>query len=284
MYLYGPSYAGPHPARQEVNTWLLTGAARQSLPQMVALVVELGLLSLDAARSLVEGARLPSDSAVLQRAVIARLAREGDIDAAISAAQHPCFGEDQWRGWRVLGWHLATRGDLPGFRRLAARFNARTLKVEIERMRATLIGEVTRRDGLSAGVAAASSLKQSPTLAVDALAKLGEPGALAAAIAEIPELAMLPEDTWNWPLVRALQADVELTALEHDHPDLAWILDRVLAIDPTRSRGDQQARDGMLLSLWPAIGDSETLARVRKEIRAPSIRKEFGTRLARDVR
>ena len=283
VYLCGPGYAGPYPARQEINTWLSTRAARQSLPEMVALLVQLGLFSLKTARELADQRGSGFDAILVQRAIIARLARNGDLDAAEAAAQHPCFGDEQWRGWRVLAWHHASSGDLAGFRRLASKLNARTVKVEIERMRATLIDEVTGREGLEAGVAAASTLKQPPTLAVDALAKLGQPRRLAEAIAGIPELAALPEDTWNWPMVRALQAEVGRGRLEQDHPDLGWILDRVLAIDPARSRGDQQARDGMLLGLWPAIGEPGTLARVRKEIRAPRTRKEFGATLARDI-
>lgn len=275
VWLSGPSYAGPYPLRSELGTWLKTG--RVSVAEALAGLTRIGVVPAAAVPGFVDSAPDPHSALVLQRALIARLADEGNLDAARAAAQHPCFGDEPWRGWRVLAAHFARVGDVEGYLALSRKLNGRSDKIELDRMRSTLITAITRRDGAEAGLRAAAALKTSPFQVLETLAERGDPQGLVEFIDSHPELATTAEGTGLWPLVHAVAAAVRGAPLEADHPDLGWVLDRVLSMDPGTTR------DGMLLGLWPAVGDRDTLTRMRAAVRAPKYKREFGTLLPREV-
>jgi hypothetical protein len=61
----------------------------------------------------------------------------------------------------------------------------------------------------------------------------------------------------------------------HDHPHLAEIVDRIIAVDPATDKATMRWRDAELFGLWPAFGNQATLDRVRAAVRTPRYRREL---------
>lgn len=224
------------------------------------------------------------------RAIVHRLLVDGDLEAAQRAASPARFERAPYVGWRAIGWHLARQGDADAFLAHWSEYETRTEKTWIDETRRTLIEQISRVRGWRAGLEAAHRRKLStagtrPQLILCALAPLAETvrePKLVALFASAPELATVDELERLDLRVRSVIAHAEDRADHTDHPALRPLLDEVIAVDHTISRTVMRLREGMLLRLWPAIGEERTLAEVRAAVRAPVSKRELKV-LADDI-
>jgi hypothetical protein len=231
------------------------------------------------ALTLADADGLAADLPGLRRQAVLTCLTAGDLPAAHDRAER--LGDRAWVGYRdIAGWH-ARRGEaaeaLALWRRLAAtqeRHRMALLKTE-------LVQGVARARGWRAALELTADRRFGPAFRTDALAPLagtGDVAAVADAVAEagLDELGQLQL------LVTAVVADSP-RAPAADHPRLAAVLDRLVAVDPTTDRTTMRTRDALLAGLWPAVGDPATLARLRRALRTPSLKREL-TVLPRDCR
>jgi hypothetical protein len=219
---------------------------------------------------------------VMRQRALTRIVN-GDIDGAVEIAERMPSASAH-RVYRDIGWAAARAGDLELYRRYAKQYQPGTDRTAMNRLRGEVIAGIARVHGLDAAVSATNDTSLGTahlSYAIAELARAGEIDQLDAAFAG--PLAGLFDDTTRVGALIDAVAVASPDAPAHDHPRLAELLEQVLAIDPTTSKEAMRTRDALLFHSWPAIGDQETLARVRAAVRTPDYRRQL-TRLKRDIR
>ncbi|TQS46032.1 hypothetical protein [Cryptosporangium phraense] len=223
-------------------------------------------------------ALLPGTCGIRRQQVLNRLTAD-DLEGALAAADR-IPGDTGWAGHRDVAAVLADRGDAAGFFAGWKRYAAGQHRDGMAALKGRLVTGVARAQGWPEALAVTQDKRIGPGFASDAFSAFGADveglsqvlaGEAAGVLPEIDELSVLVP-----ALVAASGRDPE-----RDHPLLAPILDRIVAVDPTTDKATMRARDHLLFSLWPAIGEHPTLDRVRKAVRTPSLRREL-TRLPRE--
>jgi hypothetical protein len=199
----------------------------------------------------------------------------GDFGGAREAADR-ILDDMAWAGHRDIAAVLADRGDAVGFFAGWKRYSAGQYRYRMVELKTKLVGGVAHADGWQAALAVARDQRIGPKFAkyafsafaadVEGLCRVFA-GEAAGVLSELDELTMLAQ---------ALQ-DATGTHPERNHPLLDEIVDRIIAVDPTTDKATMRTRDGLLFSLWPAIGEQTTLDRVRKAVRTPRFRSELMT-------
>jgi hypothetical protein len=220
--------------------------------------------------------RLPPYSGFRRQLVRNSLAT-GDL---VSAGEHAAaMGPNAWVGYREIGAAHAAAGDAVAFFAGWKRYNAREARNHLAELKRTLVSAVAHRQGWPAALAVTNDRRIGPEFALYAFDAEADVDALLALFSGDAADVLTPTDELV-VLARAVRAATPRNP-EHDHPRLAEILDRILAVPPS-TKDTTRWRDGQLFRLWPAIGEQSTLDRVRKAVRAPSIKRELQV-LARDL-
>jgi hypothetical protein len=248
----------------------------------VCLLLAGGLIAVPAAQT-IRGSLTGDSAAFLHRAIVYRHLGDGDTDRACQAADDPVMEQRNWVTWRAVGEHHASAADAAHFLAIWPKYNARKERDWIDRMRRTLVLAVSRARGWREAVALTGDKRVGADHRADALAPIaatGDAAGLSRLLATEPELAALGELTKLRLLIDAMLADRATaadaaTAAEDDHPELAGVLARLIAVDPTESKEQMRTRDWLLVSCWPVIGRAETLATVRAAVRTPNLRREL---------
>lgn len=267
--------AHPQPYRSEVHVLGLPGGFEFGDAACALLAIgalddeDLGRLS----------GHLPEYCGAPRQQVLNCLARD-DVHAAHAAAYRIADGLS-WVGHRDIGAVHADRGNAAGFFADWRRYAAGHDRDGMVDLKTRLVIGVARQDGWRAALGVAEDKRIGPKFAryafdtfldgdVDGLLRLYA-GDAAGILSEQDQLTTLAQ------AVRAASGHNP----ERDHPRLAAIVDRIIAVDPTTDKAAMRWRDSELYSLWPAFGDRATLDRVRAAIRTPNYRREL-TKLPRD--
>lgn len=257
---------------------------------LLALLHAGGLLS-DEAFDQARGALPRNDliQAWLQRTHVYRLLSQDAVQAAEEAAESERMGEDKWVAWRAIGEYYAGRGNAKEFLDRWSKYQTQKEKDWLNRMRRTLVEQVCRREGWEAAVALVKHKRISTASNAEVMMWAAmQPMTEAFDVPELNQLFRTREEFADLDSIARLQLLIDaMTAhweypAQHDHPQLAEILDQVIAIDHTVSKDQMRRRDYLLGSTWPAIGEKETLKRMRTAMRSPSQKREFNG-LAKDV-
>lgn len=203
----------------------------------------------------------------------------GDLDRARARASTM---ERPWIGYRAVGAALAEAGDARGFFAEWKHYNSRQDRNGMVDLKRTLVSGVAKRDGWQAALKVVGDKRIGPDFTfyvfdglpsddVDGRLRLfaGDAAGVLTETDEVSLLARAVREASGWNPT-------------HDHPALAGILDRILAVGPD-DKTTMRWRDGELFRLWPAIGEQATLDRVRKAVRTPNIKRELKV-LARNLR
>src|SRR5262245_30714124 len=275
--------AQPFTDRAQVALKRRPPAAGFEVLDTICLLLSGGLIAVQTAE-MVRGLLAGSGAAFVHRAIVYRHLGDGDTDRAGLSADHPAMGEDTWVAWRAVGEHYAAGADAARFLAACLKYNARKVRDWIDRMRRTLVMAVSRTRGWREAVALTGDKRIGTGHKVDALAPIaatGDTAELSRLFATEPDLAALGELTKLGLLIDAMLAD-PARPLDDDHPQLAGLLARLIAVDPTVSKEQMRTRDWLLFSCWPVIGRPETLKAVRAAVRTPNLRRELAQlRLAR---
>jgi|GEM_PF-1388810 len=217
---------------------------------------------------------------VLVRQLVLVALDDDDLDLATRHADR--LGPDGWSAHRDIGLHLAERGDAPGFLARWRSYHAREHRWEVDRLRGRLVHEVAVRQGTAAALALVADrrigerYRQAAWVSADRSVE----GLLAFYAGEAGE--HVDELSQLGALVAAIVRETPADATT-EHARLAQVLDRLVAVDPTRDRSTMRMRDLQLQASWPAIVEEETLRQVRRAIRTPHVRADIGA-LARRPR
>jgi hypothetical protein len=245
----------------------------------ICLLLTGGLTTMETAET-IRGSLTGSSAAFLHRAIVYRHLGDGDISRARQAADHPVMGEHTWVAWRAVGEYYAAQADAERFLGAWPKYSAGKNREWIDTMRRTLVIAVSRARGWREAVALTGDKRIGTDHKADALAPIaatGDTASLSQLFATEPEVAALGELTKLRLLIDAMLADPAAPP-DDDHPELAGVLARLVAVDPTVSKGQMRTRDWLLVSCWPVIGRPETLTAVRAAVRTPNLRREL-TRL-----
>lgn len=223
---------------------------------------------------------LPTYCGVRRQQVLNRLAAD-DLAGARAAADRIADGL-AWVGYRDIAGALADRGDAAGFFALWKSYAAGRDRDGMADLKRRLVTGVARQAGWRAALAVTEDKRVGAGFARFAFSAFpaGDveelrhvlAGEAAGFLSEMDELTLL---------ARAVRQASGHNP-ERDHPLLADIVDRIIAVDPTIDKATMRWRDAELFGLWPAYGEQATLDRVRAAVRTPSYRREL-TVLARDL-
>ena len=213
----------------------------------------------------------PVFAAGLRRAIVLRLLAEGDVQGATRAAAE--CGDRAYCAHRDIGAYFARRGEHEEFLSRMKSFGPGKDKVQLSSLKRDLVSGIAEREGWRAGVAVADDKRLTGEFRGSAffpIARSGDVEGLMAIFTDNPDL--LPELSQLGLLTTAMRAATPVPPTA-DHPLLAEIVDRIIAIDPKADKSTMQSRDGMLSSLWTSIGEQQTLDRVRAAIRTPLLKR-----------
>lgn len=265
------------------RNWLNGGDLDVSDPVCVLLAG--GIISVETVEQAIKVCTDHLSPKFMQRAIVYRLCAEGKLDDAIKAADSEIFGDEKWTGWRAVGDYLARNGDDTMFFKLWAKYKATLRRDYIDRMRIDLIDAISRRRGWREAVEVAHDKRMNP--------KSHENGLIYVALRPLTETCDAKTmdkllNTENLPdldeparlqlLIDAMLASYPKSGepgYDADHPDLVWVLPRIVAIDPTISKEMSRRRDSLLVDMWSVIGNSATLKQVRSAIRTPMFKREL---------
>ncbi|AEV84228.1 hypothetical protein ACWT_3205 [Actinoplanes sp. SE50] len=259
--------------RAEVD--LLRRRGGFSLADAACALLAVGALTDDDVAALLP--HLPASCGIGRQRVLNRLA-DDDLGAARAAADR-IRGDTGWKGHRDIAAVLADRGDAAEFLAGWKSYRAATDRHGMGELKRRLVEGVARTAGWAAALELVGDKRFGPALAVHAFTAfgadvdglrrvLGRTGVLA----ELDQLAVLSS-----AVLRASGTDPV-----RNHPYLDELVDRIIAVDPSADRATMRTRDRLLFSLWPAMGETATLDRVRRAVRTPQYRREL-TRLPRDL-
>ena len=222
---------------------------------------------------------LPRTCGIRRQQVLNRLAAD-DLTGALEAADR-IPDDTSWAGHRDIAAVLADRGDVAGFFAGWRRYSASRNRDGMVGLKARLVAGVARAEGWPAALEVTGDKRIGPRFTQYAFSAFGADveglsrvltGEAADVLSEIDELGVLAQ-----ALREATGKDPEC-----NHPLLDQTVERIIAVDPATDKATMRARDGLLFSLWPAIGEQATLDRVRKAVRTPNLRRELTT-LPRDL-
>lgn len=239
-----------------------------------------GVLSLADVDRFASVAGVPSWSGLPRQVVHHHLAARclDDADAAAAA-----MGDNAWRGYRDIALVLAERGDTDGV--LGRWREVRPVKDRrsADRIRGALVRAVAERDGWRAALELTADARVGARFRPGAFGQFARAGR----VGQLQELfageaaGILDEHAELSLLTHAIRVDSEPFVLE-DHPALAGVLDRIVAIDPTVDKATMRVRDNLLFTCWYGTGDEATLRRIRSSLRTPFLRHELSM-LYRDL-
>lgn len=244
-------------------------------------LVACAALSVDEAREvIVSTPEFSGDS--LRRQIAMTLRDRGMLDEARAEADR--IGGYSWSAHRDIAWQLANDGDHQEFFNHWSKYAAGKERQRMAGLKATLVSGVAKTHGWEAAVNLALTEKrlgaEFTSVALRQAAETMSPDELTAFLLHNASGLLTEQDELQL-LVEALRRAAPWNPTS-EHPLLSRTIDRIIAIDPLTDKATMRSRDSLLTGLWPAIADSETLARVRKAIRTPSLKREFSV-LPRNV-
>lgn len=271
--------ASPHPYRSAVHVLGLPSHVFE-LQDAVCALVAAGALTLAQAELLSAEGLVRGSSGLPRQVVLVHLAA-GRLEQADTAAE--AVGEYAWLAHRDVAAHLVDQVDVEGFLARWPRYAAGKDTRQMRTLRSSLVAAVAGRDGWRAGIELTNHRRFGAAYRGAAFRSLMQAG-------DVDQLVEL----FAGPAADLLGDHGELAAIcraivaasppkpEQDHPALADVVDRLIAIDPSVSKAQMRLRDNLLWTLWSAIGERATLDRVRGAVRTPTIRRELRV-LARDL-
>jgi hypothetical protein len=238
-------------------------------------------LSIDEARQIIVSVPTRGGDS-LRRQIAMTLRDRGMLDEA--RAEAGLIGEYSWSAHRDIGWKLAVEGDHEEFFTHWRDYAAGKERHGMVMLKTTLVGGVAEKHGWQAAVDLALADKRLGAgfrlTAVGRGVDTMSPDQLVAFFAHDVRGLLTEQGELNL-LVGALVREAPRNPTS-EHPLLASTLDRIIAIDPLIDKATMRSRDGLLSRLWPAMAEEETLTRMRKALRTPSLKREF-TVLPRNV-
>jgi hypothetical protein len=230
--------------------------------------------------------RVPDDITrnALRSQLIHLLLEAGEIGWAeqVSETMEPFYGRDQrFLGHRRVALSFAQQGDAAAFFARWPRLAASQERHHMGELKRILVESVGRVHGWQQAIDVASDRRLGPTYRIYAFTSLADAGE----VEQLCELfaaheGVLDELDELTALVSALATKATSTGIATQEPATA-ILHRIIAIEPS-SKAVVRRRDAMMLTLWPAYPDTDTLALARKSVRTPSIKREL-TQLHPDI-
>jgi hypothetical protein len=272
----------PYYFNEKAQVWLNTSGG---VSDAVCLLLAGGVISVATVERAIEVCARRLAPPWMQRAIVYRLCADGELDAAMRAADSEIFGDEGWVGWRAVGDCLAREGEAAKFLKLWPKYKAVHRRDAIDDMRRALVDGVSRKQGWRAAVELTHDKRMNAkshlnSLIYVALVPVAEGGDVRAMdrLLEVEELPGLDDLARLQLLIDSMEASypkVGEPGRDADHPDLAWVLERIVAIDPKVSKEQLRRRDWLLVDLWSVIGDPATLKKVRGAIRAPMWKREL---------
>ncbi len=254
-------------------TRLLLGDDDIDFSDAVCVLLAAGALTIDDARTLVPLVPGPRPTG-LQRQIVVSCLTAGNLHQAHLEAE--ALGPEAWIGSRdIARWH-ARRAESRQALDLWPKLASGKERHDMQRLRLDLVHNVARVRGWRAALELTSDRRVGHSFRTDALIGVAESGdvELLTAILADKAAADLSELERLRLLVTAVVADSPRSP-QLDHPLVEELIDRLLAVDPTIDSATMRIRDSLLSQLWPALGSSETLARIRKAVRTPGLRREL---------
>jgi len=204
---------------------------------------------------------------------------EHDVAEAerVSETFEPLGGEDQrFVGHRLVAFWFAEQGDVTAFFARWRRLAAGKERHHLGRLKEILVQSASRAHGWQAALAATGDKRLGPKYrqhAFHALVENGEVDQLHALFGSPEGAGLLTELDELTVLVGALHTKASRTGVAMPEP-FRQILTRVIAVEPS-PKAAMRLRDGLMQHLWPAYPDAETLARARKAVRTPGIKRDL---------
>ena len=168
----------------------------------------------------------------------------------------------------------AERGDAVDFLALLPRAEARRERSRLDALKATLVSEVSRRDGIDAAL----TLLEHARFGSRFLGLV--PGALTETasyeemrtLLQRPELAALEE-----PQVTQLLAETYANAMGRGGPSDGFdaVFERVMQVEPNRTAGDVKLRDWLLMRIAMHQDDLARVQLCRRAIRSRRLKQEL---------
>ncbi|MFT4299140.1 MAG: hypothetical protein QM597_05860 [Aeromicrobium sp.] len=255
--------------------------ASRGLPAVVLLLLSHGILTTADGERLVKAVETTgaanTDHDLVVRHLLLRILEAhltaGDAVAAEKVAAI-IASRDGHVGWREVARYHAAHGDAAAFFRNWKHYAARLDTAQMRRLKAQLVAGVAIRAGWreAAGVCGDRRIGdgflrhafEPPAHGYDDLLALFG-GDAAGTLPEADELHCL---------VAAAVAESRPRPTA-DHRGVEKLLARISALDPNESREAMRTRDHLLSTLHMAIGSEETLARLRKQVRTPRLRRDL---------
>lgn len=254
-------------------TRFLLGDDDIDFPDAACVLLAAGALTLDEARTLVPLVR-GSRPTGLQRQIVVSCLTTGDLQQAHLEAE--ALAPQAWIGYRdIARWH-ARRAESTQALALWPKLASGKERHHMRTLRSELVQHVARVRGWRAALELTSDRRVGASFRTDALRGVAKTGdvELLTAILDDQAAADLDELDKLLLLVTAVVADSPRSP-QLDHPRVGELVDRLVAVDPTIDRETMRTRDSLLSQLWPALGSPETLARVRRAVRTPGLRREL---------
>ena len=244
-------------------------------------LVACAALSLDEAREITDS--MPTyDGRGLRRQIAMTLRDRDRLDEARTEADS--IGAYSWSAHRDIAWKLAVEGDHEAFFKHWADYAAGKERHTMAQLKSTLVWGVAEKHGWKAAVDFALAEKRLGTgfrgVGISQAAETMSPEQVIEFFAHEAREVVTEQGELSLLVAALLRSAPRDPTIEH--PLLGQIIDRIIAIDPLIDKATMRSRDLLLARLWPVMADVETLKRVRKGIRTPSLKREL-TRLPRDV-
>lgn len=254
--------------------------ARKGLPRVLLDLLLHGVITPTEGAQLVKAAErtdLPAgDRDLVVRDLQLRLIEVHLMAGDFAAAEQLATGmapEWQSTGWREVAACRAANGDAAGFFRNWSCYDAGRDRADMQRLKTKLVHGVALREGWQAAVEVCGDRRigdgflshafEPPAYGYDDLEVLFG-GDAAGVLTEADELHCL---------VAAAAAEPRPRPLD-DHRGVEDLLSRIGALDPLESKDAMRTRDGLLRTLYVAVGSEDTLARLRALLRSPQLRRQ----------
>jgi hypothetical protein len=237
-------------------------------------LVACAALSVDEAREIIVS--VPTRGSDSLRRQIAMTLRDRGmlVEARLEADR---IGEYSWSAHRDIGWKLAAEGDHEEFFRHWRKYEAGKQRHMMAQLKVALVRGVAEKCGWQAAVDLSLAEKRLGAgftpVALSQAAETMSPEQLIVFFGHDARGLLTEQGELNL-LVGALVRAAPRNPTS-EHPLLASTLDRIIAIDPLIDKATMRSRDGLLSRLWPAMAEEETLKKMRKALRTPSLKREF---------
>lgn len=184
--------------------------------------------------------------------------------------------DERFRGHRRVALWFALRGDAAGFFARWRRLAAGRERHHMGELKKILVESVARERGWDSALTVTDDKRLGPAYRRCAFAPMEEQGEVEQLCEVFDSPAgsgVLDELDELQVLTGALYARVQHTGVATREP-LTRVLHRIVAIGPS-DKHTMRVRDWMMLHLWSAYPDAETLALARKSVRTPNIRRQL---------